>query len=234
MLAKSKKIPFVAVTAAICCVAALCEQKPAPSGPAGVREFPVTLRQKVEAGATPVGTKVEAELVVATLVDGVVIPRDAVFTGEVVESAAKSATDPSRLALRMDSVHWKKGSATVKVYLTAWYYPLQQAQEQDLSYGPHVEGKAAWNGMGAYPVEQSPATQPFPRSDSQTSPGAVPDSTSTRVSSHRVLIRNVESKRDSDGTIALTSTHSNIKLDKLTTYVLATDELQPPRESPKH
>src|SRR3974377_1143289 len=94
MLAKSKKIPFVAVTAAICCVAALCEQKPAPSGPAGVREFPVTLRQKVEAGATPVGTKVEAELVVATLVDGVVIPRDAVFTGEVVESAAKSATDP--------------------------------------------------------------------------------------------------------------------------------------------
>jgi len=61
------------------------------------------MKQSVTAGATPVGTKVQAKLVVATLVDGTVFPQNSVFSGEVIESVAKSATDPSRVAIRMDS-----------------------------------------------------------------------------------------------------------------------------------
>jgi hypothetical protein len=38
-------------------------------------------------------------------------------------------------------------------------------------------------------------------------------------------MKNLESTRDSDGAVALTSKRSNIKLDKLTTYVLATSDL---------
>ena len=78
------------------------------------------------AGKTPVGAKIKARLAVATLIDGKVIPRSAVFSGEVIDSAAKTA-DASRLAIRMDSVVWKKGSASLTAYLTAWYYPLKDA-----------------------------------------------------------------------------------------------------------
>src|SRR5277367_4444886 len=53
---------------------------------ASVQEFPVTMRQNVKAGKTPVGTKVEAKLTTATLVKGAVIPAGAIFSGEVVES----------------------------------------------------------------------------------------------------------------------------------------------------
>ena len=81
------------------------------------------MRQNVAAGTTPVGTKVQANLVIATMVDSVVIPRDALLSGEVTESVAKSKTDPSRLAIRMDSAQWKNGSSPIKIYLTAWYYP---------------------------------------------------------------------------------------------------------------
>ena len=98
----------------------LGQQHPA-SGPSGVREFPVILEQSVVAGKTPVGTKIQAKLEVATFVDGTVIPRSAIFSGEVLESVAKTKTAPSRLAIRMDSVQWKNGSASLKVYSTAWY-----------------------------------------------------------------------------------------------------------------
>jgi hypothetical protein len=38
-------------------------------------------------------------------------------------------------------------------------------------------------------------------------------------------MKNVESTRNSDGAVSLTSKSFNIKIDKLTTYVLATGDL---------
>lgn len=102
---------------------ALFSQPPStPPGSADL-EFPVTMRQNVTAGVTAVGTKVQAKLAVATLVKGTVIPQNAILSGEVTESQAKSSSEPSRLAIRLDSAQWKKGSAAIKVYLTAWIYP---------------------------------------------------------------------------------------------------------------
>jgi len=178
----------------------------------------------VTAGKTPAGTKVQAKLEVATLVEGSVIPRDAVFSGEVIESVAKTKSDPSRVALRMDSVQWKTGSASIQVYLTPWYYPTNESVGQDLQYGPQQPAKRTWNGQGQYPDPNSKVYRPFPGSDSDKS-ASVPDTPSAITSNHRVLMKNVTTATSNDGTLALVSKQGNIKLDKLTIYVLSRGDL---------
>jgi len=213
----------------LCSTTLLAQQSPAAPPPSGMHEFPVIMQQNVTAGNTPVGTKVRAKLTVATLLDGAVVPRNAVFSGEVIESVAKSASDASRLAIRMDSVQWKKGSAPITVYLTAWFYPSVSVRGGDLQYGPPQPASKTWNGAGAYPDPKSPINQPFPGRDSDARSDSVPDTAASVTSHHRVVMKNVESARNSDGAIAITSNRSNIKLDKLTTYVLATNDLPPSR-----
>jgi hypothetical protein len=186
----------------------------------------VVLEQNVAAGKTPVGSKIHAKLEVATLIGGTVVPRNAVFSGEVIESAAKTATDPSRLAIRVDSVLWKKGSAPVNAYLTAWYYPARDAAGQDLQYGPTQPANRTWNGQGQYPDPNSKVYKPFPGTDSGNDASA-PNTPSSTASNHRVLMKDVESAKNSAGDIAIVSKSTNIKLDKLTTYVLATGDLSP-------
>jgi hypothetical protein len=206
------------------------QQTPAASpGSSSLVEFPVIMRQNVSAGSTPVGTKVQAQLIAATFVDGVVVPRDAILSGEVTESAKKSKSEPSRLSIRMDTAQWKTGSAPVKVYLTAWYYPEVMAMGQDPSYQPQdaTNNKRTWNGQGAYPDPSNPvAQQKFPGRGSDKDSVSTPGSTASNISKHRVLMKNIESSRNGDGVVALTSTHSNIKIDKLTTYVFATGDLR--------
>ena len=90
------------------------------------------MRQNVTAGKTPVGTEVQAKLLVGTMGDGAAFPKNAIFSGKLIESVAKTSTEPSRLATRMDSIQWKDGSAAVKIYLTAWIYPRAVATGQDL------------------------------------------------------------------------------------------------------
>jgi hypothetical protein len=183
-------------------------------------EFPVLLQQSVIAGKTTVGTRVQAKLGVATLVAGKVVPRNAVFTGEIIESVQKTKTEVSRLSIRMDSLEWKGGSLPLKVYLTAWYYPTLMENGQDLQYGPTQSAKTSWNGQGAYPDPNSRSYKPFPGSEQDKDPSG-PDTSSSTRSTHRVLMKDVESLSSNDGAISLTSKRSNIKLDKLTTYVLA-------------
>src|SRR3984957_3726397 len=204
----------------------LGQQKPAASAPPGAQEFPVVMQQNVAAGKTPVGAKIKAKLEVATLIDGKAIPRSAVFSGEVIDSTAKTATDPSRLSIRIDSVVWKKGSASVTAYLTAWYYPLKDAAGQDLQYGPTQPANRTWNGQGQYPDPNSKVYKPFPGSDSANDASA-PDTPSSTTSNRRVPMKDIESARSVDGALDIVSSRTNIKLDKLTTYVLAGDNLLP-------
>jgi hypothetical protein len=185
-------------------------------------EFPVILQQKIVAGKTPPGTHIQANLVAATLVNGTVIPRSAVLSGEVIESKAKTSSDPSRLSIRMDSAQWKGGSAPVQVYLTSWFYPVTMDSGPNLQYGPDQSGKGSWNGMGEYPT-RSPSYKPFP-SDSDK------DNSSTNASSsvpakHPVTMKDTTCERDSTGVITLIGHHSNLKLDTLATYVFGSSEL---------
>ena len=210
-----------------CSAPLLAQQKPAAPAPASVQEFPVIMRQNVTAGKTPVGTEVQAKLVVGTMGEGTVFPKNAVFSGKVIESVAKTSTEPSRLAIRMDSVQWKDGSAAVKIYLTAWIYPTTVASGQDLQYGPQQSQVSTWNGEGAYPDPNSPVVKPFPGGDSSKSSDAVPNTTAAVTSRRRVPMKNVMSGKHDDGAVVIASTHADIKLDKLTTYVFAADELLP-------
>ncbi|MFZ3265021.1 MAG: hypothetical protein WA172_13550 [Terriglobales bacterium] len=196
-------------------------EQPKPPVPSSslAREFPVTMRQKVVAGKTPVGTKVEAQLTIATLVDHKVIPMGATFSGEVIESAAKAATGPSRLAIRMNEVRWKNGSTPTQVYLTAWYYPIRMPTDENRS-NDTPSSAIGRSSTGIY-NPNSPTAPPFPGAGG---PDAGPAST---VSDIRVLMKKVESTRGSDGSVVLTSSHFNLKLDKTTTYVLATGDLMP-------
>ena len=184
----------------------------------------MVMQQNVAAGKTPVGAKIKAKLEVATLIDGKVIPRSAVFSGEVIDSSAKTATGPSRLAIRMDSVVWKKGSASLTTYLTAWYYPVKDAAGQDLQYGPTLPANRTWNGQGQYPDPNSKVYKPFPGSDSDRG-ASVPDTPASAMGTHRMLMKDVESAVGNDGAVEIISRRANIKLDKLTTYVLATGPL---------
>jgi hypothetical protein len=185
------------------------------------QEFPVTMRQKVVAGTTPVGAKVEANLAIATLVGGKVVPVGATFTGEVVQSSAKSASDPCRLAIRINNVRWKGQSLELKAYLTAWYYPMQLAGSDD-----HSDDQSGEIHGNVGVREGGRSNTPFP---SNTAPDGMglPSGPTSKLSEHRKAMKDVDSMYLDDGTLALTSTRFNIKIDKSTTYVLATGDLSP-------
>jgi hypothetical protein len=208
-------------------VALLSQQVSAPQHCVGC-EFPIVMRQSVTAGRTKVGTKVEAKLVVATLLKGGVIPRDAVLSGEVTESVAKTDGAPSRLAIRMDSAEWKNGKATFKVYLTAWYYPPAPMAPQNLAYQPGDPQSTRKNPGGTdYTDPKNPMSQqkwPPQRDEDNGMNAAAPASA---ISKDRVLMKDVESAHNTDGAVVLVSAKSNIKLDKFTTYVLAAGDLLP-------
>jgi hypothetical protein len=230
MFREAQVVKYAALAVLFYSLALSGQQKPAPPSNPGAREFPVTMRQNLTAGTTLVGTKVQAKLTIATLVNGKVVPRDAILEGVVTESVGKSGSDPSRLAVRMDEVRWKKQSLPIKVYLTAWYYPSEELSTQNLNYQPPDAARSPknWNGAGPYPDPNSPAAQPFPgrETDHQQDPSPMATPASN-VSKHRVLMPNVESARGSEGDVALISKRSNIKIDKVTTYVLAADGLVP-------
>ena len=231
MFSKAVTVSYVVFTVVFGSAALLSQQTSAAPGSSLGLELPVVMRQSVAAGKTPAGTKVQANLVVATLVDSVVIPRGAVLSGEVTESVAKTKTEASRLAIRMHSAQWKNGSAPIKLYLTAWYYPAEAVPTPDLSYEPPDAATSIknWNGMGQYPDKRDPASTPrFPGPDSGKDSLSLPSSSSI-TSKRRALMKNVDSTRNNDGAVTLTSNRSNIKIDKLTTYVLAKDDLLPAR-----
>jgi hypothetical protein len=185
-------------------------------------ELPILLRQTVEAGKTAVGTKVEAQLVMATMMKGGVLPKGAVISGEVVESVAKSGKSPSRLAIRMDSARWKNGAAKLKVYLTAWYYPPAPMPPPNLSYTPPGD-RRNWGGVD--PTVDTTDPQNPAQKLSQQDNGVNADAPASFISKNRVLMKNVKSASGEDGSVVLVSSRSNIKLNKVTTYVLAINEI---------
>ncbi len=188
-------------------------------------ELPIVLRQTVEAGKTAVGTKVEARLVMATMTKGGVLPRGAVISGEVTESVAKSGNSLSRLAIRMDSAQWKNGETKFKLYLTAWYYPPAPMVPPDLSYGPPGDNRN-WGGVNPT-VDTTDPPNPSQRLSTQQDNGVNAGAPGSIISGKRVLMKNVKSASGADGSVVLVSSRSNIKLNKVTTYVLAINELLP-------
>jgi hypothetical protein len=200
------------------CCAALIGQQSHSSSSSALREFPVVLQQSVEAGKTPVGTKIQAKLSVATLFHGILIPRNAVISGVIFESVGKNAKAPSRLGIRMENAKWKdESTCMMKAYLMPLYYAMTAQSAQTLpSASPDPEDSRTLNGpaQSSSPMSQ----QPFP-DNSEASRGAIPDT--PILSSRPVSMKNVGMEPVEDGGIALVSEHTNIKLYKMTTYILA-------------
>ena len=182
-------------------------------------ELPIILRQSVEAGKTPVGTKVEGRLVVGTMIKGGVLPRGAVLSGEVVESVAKSHDLPSRLAIRMDSAQWKDGEAKFKMYLTAWYYPPAPLPPPNISYVPQGD-RRNWGGTDPT-VDTTDPPNPAQRLSTHQDTGMNTGAPASVISGKRVLMKDVKLESSADGALVLVSSRSNIKLNKVTTYVAA-------------
>jgi hypothetical protein len=209
-------------------IVVLGQSIPTGSRSSSLLEFPAIMLQRVTAGTTPVQTKVQAKLALATLVGRVVLPQGAILSGEVTESVPKSATNASRLGIRMDSAQWKNSSVTIKVYLTAQYYPKVMPPLQDLSPDPDLP-----NNVAVRPRRRrGPDNSPYPNTaDSAPGRGTGPDlapappSPDQGLSKHRVSMKNVELVRNDDGAITLISKRGNIKLDKETAYVLAENPL---------
>jgi hypothetical protein len=187
--------------------------QPKPSA-SNAQEFPVVMKQDVVAGKTPVGAKVEASLTLATLFSSKVIPEGATFSGEVIESVAKSGSAPSRLSIRMDSARWKKGTVAVKLYLTAWYYPIRL----DLSDPDKGDSDDPMSAKNRHPYDLS----------GRRNPDVLPPIPS-RSAEKGVLMKDVDVVHDPEGAATLTSSHVNLKLDKSTTYVFATTERTTPK-----
>src|SRR5437762_2554716 len=115
--------------------ASIGQQTPPASSSPVLHEFRVILQQNVETGKTPVGTKIQAKLATATLFDGTVIPKNAVLSGVVVESEAKSGKDRARLEIRMDKASWNGGWYPLKAYLMPLYFPTTAQGPQSLPNG---------------------------------------------------------------------------------------------------
>jgi hypothetical protein len=199
--------------------AAFAQQTPAPSPRPALREFPLTLQQSIESGKTQIGTKVQAKLTTGTLFQGTVIPRNAVFSGVVIESTAKSAKEPAKLAIRMETAEWKGGSTSLKAYLVPLYYAATGPSVQGPPTGSPDPESRTMNGAGR---SDSRMSQPFPGNDSPSDRSAIPDVPT--ASNRPVAMKNVTLGLADEGGAALLSEHWNIKLNKQTTYVFAGSE----------
>lgn len=203
-----------------CCFAvSVGQQKPPTSSSDALHEFPLVLQQSIESGKAKIGTKVQAKLAVATMFDGTVIPRNAVFSGVVIESIPKSAKEPAKIAIRMETAEWKHGSSSMMAYLLPLYYPATTQAMQN--FEASQESGPTSNGAQGSSSESPTSHQSFPSNESQA---AIPEISTT--SNRPVQIKNVTVALADDGGAALVSQHSNIKLFKLTTYVFAAREPQ--------
>lgn len=204
----------------LCFAASIAQQKPSTSSSSPLHEFPLVLQQSVESGKANIGTKVQAKLAVATMFEGTVIPRNAVFSGVVIESTPKSAKEAAKLAIRMETVEWKHGSTSLTAYLLPLYYPATTQSAPNFGDAPQESGPNTPNGAGQHSSSESPmGRQSFPTDGSQS---AIPEVSS--ASNRPVQIKNVTVALADEGGAALVSQHSNIKLFKMTTYIFAARE----------
>ena len=197
------------------------EQAQAPSARPALHEFPLTLQQSIESGKAAIGTKVQAKLAIATKFQGTVIPRNAVFSGVVIESTAKGPKEPAKLAIRMEKAEWKEDSISLTAYLLPLSYSNTAPSAQGLPNESPDPSSRTINGSGQ--DANSPMRAPFPTNDSQAAQAAIPES--PKISSRPVQMKNVTFALADEGGAALVSEHTNIKLYKMTTYVFAATEI---------
>lgn len=214
----SRRLLIHGAMLALWAAACFAQERPKPSAHPALHQFPLTLQQSLESGKATIGTKVQGKLVIATMFQGIVIPRNAVFSGVVVESNAKSEKAPAKLAIRMDTAEWKDRSVSMSAYLMPLYYAPAVPGVQNLPNESPDPSSRSMDGEQS----QSPMQRSYPTNDSQAAQAAIPESPS--MSNRPVKMKNVEIVRADEGGAALASEGANIKVYKMTTYVFAATE----------
>ena len=222
----------VAVVLLASCGSLLAQNSKPVSSPQPSVELPASLQTKVVAGSTPVGSEVRVKLTIATLMDGVVIPQDAVISGHVEQSVAKTTDAPSLLKIKFDSARWKKGNAQVTLYLAGCYYPVEFQSPANDPSGIHGQigttmGSASEStpgrttgGMPNSGMPNGGMSGTMDASRLDTYPDQRPGTVFSEVSKHWVRIENVDTVVTPDGSLQITSQQRNLKLDKGTIYLL--------------
>ena len=95
----------------------------------------------------------------------------------------------------------------------------------DLSHGPPGD-KRNWGGVNPT-VDTTDPPNPAQKLSTQQDNGMNAGAPASIISKKRVLMKNIKSASGADGSVVLVSSRSNIKLNKVTTYVLAINELLP-------
>ena len=124
----------------------------------------------------------------------------------------------------MDSARWKNDSVSLKAYLTAWYYPLRNASEEEHANDQPggIHGEAGMTVGGSRPTTRSQR----PYSTGNPNEGTdYPSASNSTLSNYRIKMKDVDSVPLDKGGTAITSSRSNLKLDKTTTYILAAGDL---------
>jgi len=101
---------------------------------------------------------------------------------------------------------------------------IRENQETPYGAADPINAPRPWSGSGN--IRNNPLG-PAATHDPSTDPGIVPPRPGSDTPQHRVVMKNVESARNRDGAVTLTSRESNIKLDKTETYVFASGDLLP-------
>jgi hypothetical protein len=153
-------------------------------------EFPLRLKSKIIAGKTAVGSPVEGTLVMATLVNGVVVPEGAVFSGAVEESIEHKDKTASRLRVHITEARWKEHALHVSLYASGHIYPPYK-QKTDPMEARHLR-RMLQLGVAESTQPDAPNAPPFdPR---------------------QLIDREVRNERSTDGVIVITSAKNTIEL----------------------
>jgi hypothetical protein len=224
------RLGLALLAGSVVALAQLPPPPPPPPKPEPILELPASLQNKVAAGSTAVGTEVRAKLTLATLVAGVVIPEDAIISGHVEVSVAKTKDSPSQLKIKFDSAHWKKGSTPLNLYMVSCYYPVEfNTAATDNPSGVH--GDVGVSMGGAPPPTSLPrgtttgglSANGMPTMDAGRPdgfPDPRPNVSLSEVAKHWVRMEKVDTSPTPDGGLQMSSNDRNIKLDKNTIYLL--------------
>ena len=196
----------------------VAQKQPSSATPSPRLELPAHLLNKIEAGKTPVGTPVQAKLMMATLVRGQVVPENSVLSGMIEESTVKTKETPSRLRIHITSAKWQTGETKLDAYITSMYHPFWSQSSSRVRNQPlGLQSPDAYNNDEN--VERQQRHEELERAAARSQDTSKAPGPDVGVSSHRYPLPDATVATDADGSTSIVSARHNLKLDTKTIYV---------------
>jgi hypothetical protein len=180
--------------------------------------FAVSVKKSIHADKLKPGDTVDFRSEAATLMSGpVVVPRDAVFHGHVVQSVA-AKDDPekiSRLSIVVDSATWKDKSVPVCAVISGFgsrEIKMQPPQEPPPSSIASQPVNADWIKKQVIPANQSMVNLSDPNFGMTRLPDTLQYEESTVTIRPDQFVKGITIQRDSTGMSVLNRKNKNVDL----------------------